>query len=79
MAWVLVQVIDHRLFKDETSIHHQDALSDFGYHSQVMRDPDHSHIKLLADCLDQFDDLSLDGHIQSCGGLICDQNGGHTG
>ena len=40
-----------------------------------MRDPDDTQTNLVAQLLDEFYDLGLDGHIQSRGWFIGDQHG----
>ena len=59
-----VQLLDRRIFDDEAGIHHQHSLRQARDHPEIMGDPDDGHAQLIAQALDQIDDLGLDGDIQ---------------
>jgi len=54
-------------------IHDGDPISGLCDHTQVMGDQDHGRIHLAAQVPDQIQNLRLNGHIQSRGWLIGDQ------
>ena len=55
------------------------ALGQPGDDPQVVRDPDHGHVQLLLQPLDQVHDLGLDGHVEGGGRLVGDQQFGEAG
>ena len=64
---------------DLTGIHDVDAVGHVGDDAQVMGDEDNGQVALLLDLVDQFQDLGLNGNVQSGGGLVADQDLGVAG
>ncbi len=71
-----IDVIQRPLFHDLPVVHDHDFVRDICDHTQIMGNEQDRHIQLLLQIVEQFQDLSLDGHVQSCRGLVCDQNCG---
>ncbi len=63
-----------RFFDNKSAIHYSHTLSQTCHNSQIVRDPDNGHTKFITQTLHQINDLGLNGHIQSSGRLIRDQN-----
>jgi hypothetical protein len=73
MLRIIVQAVDIRFLDDIASVHHDHPIGQPRHHAQVVGDPDDGHTHLFPQADHQLDDLSLDGHIQSGGWLIGDQ------
>ena len=66
-------IVRSPLLHDSPCIHDRHVLAHLGNHSQVMGDQQHGHLLLPDQLLHQFQNLSLNGHIQSRGRLVCNQ------
>ncbi len=60
-------------FHDQPVVHHSHPIGDAAHDAQIVGDEQHRHGELPLQLLHQLEDLSLDGHIQSRGRLIGDQ------
>ncbi|MPM94171.1 hypothetical protein SDC9_141316 [bioreactor metagenome] len=73
-----IQVIDLGFFNNITTIHYNNALSQAGDDTQIMGDPNNGHAQFIAQAFNQVGDLSLNGHVKSGGGFICNKDLGVT-
>ena len=64
------------LLYDFSLVHDGNRICSLLNHGQIMGDEQNCHVEFLLDILDQFKYLGLDGHIQGCGGLICNKEAG---
>ena len=63
-------------FHDLAPVHDHDPVRNIRNHPQVMGDEQYRHAAFLLEIPDEFKDRSLHGNIQSCGGLIRNQQVG---
>ena len=61
-------------FHDLPRVHHRHPVGHIGHHAQVVGDEDDGEVVALLDLVDELQNLGLDGHIQSRGGLVADQD-----
>ncbi len=61
---------------DAPGIHHRHAVAGLGDHAHVVRDQHHRRAVLLAQALEQRDDLRLDRHVERGGRLVGDDQPG---
>ena len=54
-------------------VHYDSAVGDFGDHSKVVGDEQHSHAVFFLQIANQFEDVFLDGDVQSGGGFVGDE------
>jgi hypothetical protein len=57
-------------FNDAPGVHHRYAIRDGGDDSQIMRDEEQAEIHFAAQSIQQFEDLFLNGDVESGGGLV---------
>jgi len=57
---------------DTAEIHDGDALAKMPHDRQIMRDKEIGQVELVAEILEQIDDLRLDRHIEGRDRLIAD-------
>ncbi len=69
------QLLGWAFLHDLSGIHHQDALADIRYDTEVVADQDHRSAEVAVELAQQFQDLRLDGHIQGGCRFIGDQQG----
>ena len=71
-------IVEHFLagtqFHHLTAVKHRDPVGHIGHNAQVMGDEDDGVAEFLLQILDQLQDLRLNGHVQSSGRLVADQN-----
>ena len=67
------QGLDTGLFNFATGIHHHNAVSHFGHHTQVMRDQDDRCAGLGTELTHQRQDLRLYGDVQGRRWLVSDE------
>ena len=62
-----------RLLHDLPAVHDDHAVRDLGHDAQVMGDEKDGHVELVAELVDEVEDLRLDGDVERRGGLVGDQ------
>ena len=67
---VCEQFLGRRLLDDLTGVHDGDLVSHLGDKRQVVGDEDHCEAELLTQLVEQVDDLLLNGHVQSGGRFV---------
>ncbi len=67
------------LLDDLAGVHDRDVMGNLGDQSQVMRNEDRGEAELGLEIVQKLDDLLLDGHVQSGGGLVADDELGVAG
>ena len=70
MLGLVVDLICQAGFHDLAAVHDVHTAAGAGYNAQVVGDEDNARTGLFLELLDKLDDLGLDGHVQSGGGLI---------
>src|SRR5712691_3218084 len=73
MTWISKQLLGWSFLDDFPRVHHHHTVSHASHHTKVVCDEHKSRAKLTAYATDQFENLRLHGHIQSCGGFIGNQ------
>lgn len=63
-------VLRAALFNDAPSVHDGDAIGDLGNDTEVVSDKQEREFHFAAQSLEQFEDLFLNGDIESGGGLV---------
>ena len=63
-------VVHRRLLHDLACVHDHDAITDAGDHPEVVCHQDHPQSPVHGQFADQFQDLGLDGHVESGGRFI---------
>ncbi len=71
-------LVDARMFHHTAQVHDGDLIGDLRHHTQVMGDEQHRHPGLALQLGEQVQDASLNGHIQSRGRFVGDQQRGPT-
>ena len=70
------RAVDHLVHRadlgDAAGVHHGDAVAGLGDHAHVVRDQHHRGAVLLAQALEQRNDLRLDRHVERRGRLVGD-------
>ena len=64
------QFLGRRLLDDLTGVHDGDLVGHLGNKRQVVGDEDHCESQLLTQLVEQVDDLLLNGHVQSGGRFV---------
>ena len=59
---------------DLACVHNRNPIRHVGHDAQIVRDKDNGKMSLLLDLIDQLQNLGLNGHVQSRGRLVADQN-----
>ena len=72
-------VLRGALFDDAPSVHDGDAIGDLGNYTEVVSDKEEGEFHLAAELVEQFEDLFLNGDIESGGGLVGDEQFGIGG
>jgi len=72
-------VLRAALFNDAAGVHDGDAIGDLGDHTEVVSDEEESEFHFAAELVEQFEDLFLNGDIESGSGLIGDKQFGIGG
>ena len=72
-------VLRGALFNDAPSVHDGDAIGDLGDHTEVVSDEQEGEFHFAAELVEQFEDLVLNGDIESGGGLVGDEQFGGGG
>ena len=63
------------LLHEAPRVEHPDALAHLRDHSEVVADEEHRGLELALQVRDQIEHLGLDGRVESCRGLVEDQQG----
>ena len=74
MLGVVEDLVSSALLADGAGVHDDDLVTHLGNNAQVVGDHNDGHAQLSLEGLHQLQDLGLDGHVQSGGGLVGDQN-----
>ncbi len=61
------------MFDNSPFLHHCDFVADLAGDTQIMGDEDHRYAGLSLDLVEQLEDLSLDGHVESRDCLVGNQ------
>ena len=67
------------LLDDLALVHDVDAVGHLAHDAEVVRDPQHGHVHLVLQALQQLEDLRLDGDVERGGRLVGDQQVGLVG
>ena len=67
-------VRDGAFFHDASRIHDYDAIGDLRDNSKIVRDEKHRELQFAAQFCEEFDDLFLNGDVESGSGLVGDQH-----
>ena len=62
------------MLDDFTPEHHGNVVGDVGHHAEVVRDENDGHAEVVAEFLQQPEDLRLHGDVERGGGLVGDEN-----
>src|SRR5688500_10337605 len=73
---LLEQLAHRRFFDDLCAVHHAHALGGLRDDAHVVRDEHDGHAELGLQLVQQLEDLRLDGHVESGGRLVGDQEVG---
>ena len=79
VAGVVEDLVGGAALAHTAAVHHDDLIAHGGDDAQVVGDHDDGHAQLFLQFLHQFQDLRLDGHVQSGGGLVGDEDVGLAG
>ena len=79
MLGVVEHITQSASLHDTAGVHNGDLITDVCHDTQVVGDHDHGHLALIAQLLHHAQDLSLNGNVQSGGGLVRNQNCGAAG
>ncbi|MPM70433.1 hypothetical protein SDC9_117388 [bioreactor metagenome] len=60
-------------FHDHPAIHHRHLIGQLRHNAEIVRDQNHRHAVFPAQRIEQFENLSLNGHIQRGGRLVRNQ------
>ena len=74
MLRIVEDLIHGAALADAARVHHDDLVAHVGDDAQVVRNHDDGHAQLLLQVLHQFQNLRLNGHVQSRGGLVGNQD-----
>ena len=74
MAGVVEHLVAGAKLHDVARIHDGDAVGHVGHHAKVMGDVDGGEVILFLHGLDQLQNLRLNGHVQSGGRLVADED-----
>ena len=72
VAGVGEDLLGGALLDDLASVHDGDGVCHLGHEGEVVGDEDHREAELLAQLVEQVDDLLLHGHVEGGGGLVGD-------
>ena len=79
MADPVEQLAGLGLLDDLAGVHDDHPVGAPGDHAHVVGDEDHGHRQLLAEVVDEVEDLGLDGDVEGRGGLVGDEQLGLAG
>ena len=71
---MIENILGSAVFHDLTGVHNGNTVGHVGHDAQVMGDEDNGQLTLPLQLVDKIQNLGLDGHVQSGGGLITDQD-----
>ncbi len=69
-------LVGRTLLDDPAGIHHGDRLRMVGNDAEVVGDQQHAHAVFGLQPFEQGENLGLDRHVQRCGRLVGEQDGG---
>ena len=76
----IVEDLPHRALLDDPScIHDHHVVGHLGHHAQIVGDEQDGAVDLGLQITEEIQDLRLNGHVQSRGGLVCDDEAGVAG
>ena len=83
-AGVFVARVGHQLdgrglLDHLAGVHHRDGVGHLGHEGEVVGDEHHREAEFVAQLVEQFDDLLLNGDVEGGGGLVCDDELGVAG
>ena len=78
MSWLFEDRMNVRLLHDAPRIHDRDSRAHTRYHPKIMSDKKDGGRQIFLKITQQLQDLGLDGHIESRGGFVSDQEVGST-
>ena len=67
------ELLNGGAFHDPARVHHRHVVRQLGHHAEVVGDEDHRRSLTAAQIGQKFDDLGLNGHVESGGGFIGDE------
>ena len=73
---VVEDVVDGAALDDAAGVHDGDFIAGFGNDAEVVGDEDDAHVQFLLQREEEFEDLGLDGDVESGGGLVGDEQAG---
>ena len=72
-------LFDRRGLHHLAAVHHDHPVHGFGHHAEIVGDHYQSHPQLVAQFLDELQDLGLDGDVERRGRLVGEQHAGAAG
>ena len=79
LALGVKDLLQRAVFHDLAGVHDGHVVAEGGYNAQIMGDQQDGGVEFLLQILHHFQHLSLNGHVQSGGGLIGDEQFGAAG
>ena len=79
MAGIVEYLVRRALLADGAGVEHDDFVAHLGHHAQIVGDHDDGHAQLFLEGFHQLQNLGLDGHVQSGGGFVGDEDIGLAG
>ena len=76
MQWIVEQFVCIRQFNHLAEIHHRDTVADMSDDAEIVRNEEIRQAELIAQILEQVDDLRLNRHIKSGNRLVADNKFG---
>ncbi len=67
------EVVDRRLLDHLAGVHHGDAVTEVGDHTEVVSDEQDAEPELALELAEEVEDLRLDGHVERGGRLVGDE------
>ncbi len=79
MEGLIEEGLDGGVLDDFAGVHDGDGVGDLGDDGEVVSDQHDGHLLRGLELAQEIEDLGLDGHVQSCGGLVGDEHSGMAG
>src|SRR5882672_9041165 len=73
MLWSLEDLLDGSSFANLARVENGHSVAGFRYDSHVMSDQNHGHSERFLEVFHQFQDLSLNGYVESGSRLVCEE------
>ena len=74
MPCIIEDFINQTVFNDLTSVHNSNTVSNVCNNAQVMGDVNNGHVQFFLQAVNQIQNLSLNGYVQSGSWLVADQD-----